>query len=77
MKEEAFVIRVEVTEAFTFSRFNEIADTIIRKGRDEYGALNKGDTFWCNKDILEYLMGNNKMKRTFVRIIEVGGQNGK
>ena len=73
MKEEAFAIRVEVIESFTFSRFDEIADTIIRKGRDEYGALNKGDTFWCNKDILEYLMGNNKMKRAFVRIIEIGG----
>ncbi len=77
MKEEAFAIKVEVLEAFTYSKYNEIAESVERKNRSEYGTLYIGDTFYCNKEEAEYLLDNNKMKRAFVRVIEIGGQNGK
>lgn len=68
------MIKVEVViEDFTFARFDEIKDTLVRKrpNKDEYGKLYLGDTFECDKDMCEYLAGKNPIKKVAVRIVEV------
>lgn len=64
------MIKLEVTERFTLQRFDELKD-IERIGTDSYGQLNVGDKFWCEKELADYLMGNNKLNKSFVKVIEI------
>ena len=64
------MIKVEVIEPFTLARFNEISN-IQRKVPDVDGKLNNGDIFECDKDMADYLMGNNDKNKVVVKIIEV------
>lgn len=70
MKGEIEMNKVEVIERFTFSRFNELVN-IQRKGVDKQGELFVGDIFECDKDIADYLLGENKLGRAFIKVIEV------
>ena len=70
MKGEIEMNKVEVIERFTFSRFNELVN-IQRKGVDKQGELFVGDIFECDKDITDYLLGENKLGRAFIKVIEV------
>ena len=63
------MIKLEVTERFTLQRFDELKD-IERAGTDTYGQLYVGDKFYCEKDMAEYLLGNNKLKRAVGTIKE-------
>lgn len=67
------MIKVEVIEEFTLDRFDEIKDTLVRKNeeRNEEKHLYVDDTFECDRDLADYLMGENRFKRAFVKIIEV------
>jgi len=67
-----FMIKLEVlqNESFTLGRFNEIKN-LQRKKQDVEGKLNAGDVFECEKDLADYLLGDNKYKKAFVKIIEV------
>ena len=64
------MIRVEVIEDFTLGRFDELVD-IERKNTDTYGRLYVGDVFSCTKEIADYLLGENALKRPFIKVIEV------
>ena len=64
------MIKVEVTKEFTLKNFEELKN-INRKCRDEQGKLFVGDTFECEKDMCDYLMGQNKLNRAVVQIVEV------
>ena len=64
------MIRCEVIQEFTFSRFNELKD-IKRINFNEEGRLYKGDTFICTQDIAEYLTGKNNKGVVVVKVIEV------
>ena len=64
------MIKVEVTEGFTLARFDELLD-IERKNVDKYGELFVGDTFKCDKELVDYLLGGNALKKAFVKVIEV------
>lgn len=64
------MIKVEVTKEFTLGKFGELKN-IVRKCRDEQGRLFVGDTFECDKDMCDYLMGQNKLNSTVVKIIEI------
>lgn len=64
------MIKVEVTEDFTLRRFNELKN-IARKNQDKPGKLFKGDVFECEEDLVNYLSGNNALKKSFVKVIEV------
>lgn len=68
--EEGKMIRVEVIEDFSLGRFNELKD-IQRRNLNTPGRLYKGDTFTCTEDLVDYLSGNNSLKRAFVKVIEV------
>lgn len=64
------MIKCEVIKDFTLARFDEL-ENIKRKGADVYGALKVGDTFECEKEMAEYLTGNNPIKEVVVKILEV------
>ena len=54
-----YMIRCEVVKEFTLSRFDELKN-IKRNNYDEKGRLYAKDTFECDKELAEYLLGNNR-----------------
>ena len=64
------MIKLQALENFTLERFNEIQD-IERAGREQKNWINKNDTFKCSKDLADYLLGDNPLKRPVVKVIEV------
>lgn len=64
------MVKCEVIENFTLERYDEL-EKIERASRDVKGKLFVGDTFKCNEAMADYLTGNNKMKKAFVKILEV------
>ena len=64
------MIKVEALENFTLSRFNEIKN-IQRKKSNTDGKLYEGDTFECNKELADYLLGANALGRAVVKVIEI------
>ena len=64
------MIRCEAIETFTLGRFDELTD-IERAGVDEKGKLNAGDKFTCPKDLADYLLGENRFNKAFVKVIEI------
>lgn len=71
INKEEKMIKVEVTKEFTLGRFDEIKDTIERKGLDTYGKLYVGDTFECKRELYDYLTGNNEFQTVVVKMIEL------
>ena len=64
------MIKCEVIKEFTLGKFEELKN-IKRKRIETKGKLYVGDTFECNKEIADYLMGNNKDNEIVVKVIEV------
>ena len=64
------MIKVEVIEDFTLERFDEIVN-LERKSAGPVGRLKVGDIFECQKDLADYLLGENRLNRPFVKVIEV------
>lgn len=64
------MFKVEVLENFTLARFDELKN-IHRKSREEKGRLFTGDTFECNQELADYLLGDNKINRAVVRVVEI------
>lgn len=64
------MIKCEVIKEFTLERFNELKN-IKRKGFDTKGKLYVGDIFECDKEMADYLMGDNKDRQVVVKVIEV------
>ena len=64
------MIKVEVIERFNLGAFDELKN-IKRINSDVKGQLFSGDTFECTKEMSEYLLGNNALKKPFVKVIEV------
>lgn len=64
------MIKCEVIETFTFARFDEL-EHLERKSIDVPGKLLVGDTFECTKEIADYLLGDNALKKAVVKVIEV------
>ena len=64
------MFKVEVLENFTLARFDELKN-IQRKSREEKGRLFTGDIFECNQELADYLLGDNKINRAVVRVIEI------
>lgn len=69
-QKEENMIKVEVIENFTLERFDELED-IERCAVEEKGKLFKGDKFRCEKDLADYLLGNNAKNKVVVKVIEV------
>jgi len=60
-------VNCKVTQHFTLGRFDEL-ENLIRAKKGGYGELNPGDTFMCTKDIADYLLGDNKYHRAYIKI---------
>ena len=66
------MVRLEVTEEVDVSRFNEITEVIRRNAQnDTNGHLYVGDIVLCNEEIANYLNGENKNNKSYVKVIEV------
>jgi len=70
MRGEMDMVKVEVVECFTLRDYQKLQN-VVRKGADIPGGLFVGDTFECDTELAQYLMGNNHLKKTVVKIIEV------
>ena len=64
------MIKLEALESFRLQRFNDVKN-LVRAGREEKGFINKNDTFECEKDLADYLLGANPLEKPVVRVIEV------
>ena len=64
------MIKCEVIKEFTLARYDELKN-IKRRSFDTKGKLYVGDTFECDKEMADYLMGDNKDKQVVVKVIEV------
>jgi hypothetical protein len=64
------MIKCEVIENFTLEKFNELKDVqkVIKRKDNEFGVR---DTFECEKEMADYLTGNNPLNKTVVKVIEV------
>lgn len=66
------MVKLEALEDFTLGRFDELENiTRANEGKNEKGWVYLGDVFECKEDLYNYLTGDNKYERTFVRVIEV------
>lgn len=77
-KEKNSMIKVEVLERFNLKKFNELKE--IERFDANHNAnktLYIGDKFLCNKEMAEYLLGENKYNRAFVKTIEIIPDNKK
>lgn len=63
---------VQATEAFTYTRFNELKD-IIRYDKSEHkeGTIYEGDIFDCDDEIMNFLLNitPNASKRPLIRVL--------
>lgn len=64
------MVKVEVIENFSLSKFNELKN-IVRKSIGKEGYLFTGDIFECNEELADYLMGNNSLNKVVVKVIEI------
>lgn len=64
------MIKVEVVERFTLADFKKLknVEKVITRKENEFGV---GDTFECDKEMADYLTGNNAFKKEVVKVIEV------
>lgn len=65
------MIKCKAIKEFTLKKFNELKN--IERANDVYvdGKIQVGDIFECNKDMADYLLGDNAKKEVVVEIIEV------
>ena len=64
------MIKVEVIENFTLEDYSKLKNVkkVISRKENEFGAR---DTFECDEKMVDYLTGNNALKKVVVKVIEV------
>lgn len=66
------MVKVIVLREFTLGKFNELKNLVRHNpDKNEDGRLYEQDEFECDKEMAEYLTGNNAYKQEFVKIIEI------
>ena len=66
------MVKVKVIEDFRLGRFNEVKNLVrANPSKNAAGYLYKNDVFECEKDLADYLIKNNPLKRAFIQIIEL------
>lgn len=65
------MIKCEVIEGFTLGRFNELKNLERAGVNKTNGELFVGDTFECEKDLADYLLGQNAKNKVVVKVIEI------
>lgn len=64
------MIKCEVINRFDLKDFGKLKN-IQRKSVGIKGSLFVGDTFECDKEMVDYLLGNNALNKTVVKVVEV------
>lgn len=64
------MIKCKVIEKFSLKDFYKLKN-IERVSLDTEGKLYVGDQFECDQKMADYLTGNNVLKKTVVKIVEV------
>lgn len=64
------MIKLEVIEHFALGDYGKLTN-MERRSIDKPGELFVGDKFCCDKEMADYLLGNNRLNRAFVKIIEI------
>lgn len=74
MKSEDFIIKCEVIKKFTLKDFGKLKDVkkVVNRKKDEFDVK---DTFKCEKEMADYLMGSNPFNEVVVKILEVEPKN--
>lgn len=70
------MIKCEAIKEFTLEKFDELRN-IKRLRKETKGKLYIGDTFECDKEMADYLMGDNKKRQIVVKIIEIEPKKAK
>ena len=65
------MIKCEVIEEFTLGEYKKLKNIERASGKKEEGRLYEKDTFTCDKEMVDYLLGNNPIKRAVVKVIEI------
>ena len=66
------MVKVKVIEDFHLGKFNELKNIIrANYNKKEEGRLYVSDIFECTEEMAKYLTGENKLKKSFVKVIEV------
>ena len=65
------MIKAEVIEDFSLKDFGKLKDLERGSSKSKEGFLFKGDTFRCDKEMADYLTGNNPKSKIVVKVIEV------
>lgn len=66
------MIKCEVIEEFTLEKFNELKNLVrANADKNQDKKLYLKDAFECDKELADYLTGDNLYKRPFVKVIEV------
>ena len=63
------MIKLEVTETFTLEQYDKLTNVKSKTGRPGY--YEPGDTFECEDTMAKYLLGDNALKKTVVKVVEV------
>ena len=74
MKSEDFIIKCEVIKKFTLKDFGKLKDVkkVVNRKKDEFDIK---DTFKCEKEMADYLMGENPFNEIVIKILEVEPKN--
>ena len=66
------MIKCKAIEEFSLNRFNEIVNLgRYDKTKNEDKMIYLNDEFECQKELADYLLGDNPLKRCVIQIIEV------
>ncbi len=70
------MIKVEVIEKFTLADYKKLKNVkkVVARKENEFSV---GDTFECDKEMADYLTGNNAFKKQVVKVIEVKSEKEK
>lgn len=64
------MIKCEVIKNFSFNDFSKVKN-LVRRINDKDGNLNVGDTFECDKNTANYLLGKNDKNKIVVKVLEI------
>lgn len=65
-----YMIKAKVIKPFTLNDYKKLKNVEKKIARKE-NELGVNDTFICDKEMAQYLLGENKLKESFIEIIEV------
>lgn len=66
-----YMVKLEATQEFTLARFNELKNIQRRSITPNDGRILVGDTFECEKDLADYLLGGNAKRVVVAKLVEI------